>query len=111
MPWGDVAGTGSGPERRSCNHSVCLFELWSQEISRSGTSADYRETLTGAMIAKPLTYDEHKAAEAAFRGYPPNEDWTDSAYEIYARLSAAIAKRRSINLDQADEPDLEEVTR
>ena len=63
------------------------------------------------MIAKPLTYDEHKAAEAAFRGCPPSEDWTDSAYEVYARLSAAIAKRRAINLNQADEPDLEEVTR
>jgi hypothetical protein len=88
-----------------------LFELWSQEISRSGTSSDYRETLTGAMIAKPLTYDERKAAEAAFRGYPPSEYWTDSAYEVYSRLSAAIAKRRAINLDQADEPDLEEVTR
>lgn len=63
------------------------------------------------MIAKPLTHDEQKAAEAAFRGYPPSEDWTDSAYEVYARLSAAIAKRRAINLNQADEPDLEEVTR
>ena len=111
MPRGDVAGTGSGSERRACDHSVCLFELWSQEISRSGTSADYRQTLTGAMIAKPLTYDEHKAAEAAFRGDPPDADWTDSAYEVYARLSAAIDKRRAINLDQADEPDLEEVTR
>jgi hypothetical protein len=63
------------------------------------------------MTAKPLTYDEHKAAEAAFRGYPPNEDWTDSAHEIYVRLSAAIAKRRAINQDQAHEPDLEEVAR
>jgi hypothetical protein len=63
------------------------------------------------MIAKPLTYDEHKAAEAAFRGSPPNEDWTDSAYEVYLRLSAAIAKRKAINLDQTNEPDLERVTR
>jgi hypothetical protein len=111
MPWGDVTGTGSGPERRSCNHSVCLFELWSQEISRSGTSADYRQTLTGAMIAKPLTYDEHKAAEAAFRGYPPNDDWTDSAHEIYVRLSAAIAKRRVTAFHQTNERDPEEATR
>jgi hypothetical protein len=111
MPRGDVAGAGSGPERRSCDHSICLFELWSQEISRSGTSAYYRETLTGAMIAKPLTYDEHKAAEAAFRGYPPNDDWTDSAHEIYVRLSAAIAKRRATAFDQTNECDLEEATR
>jgi len=63
------------------------------------------------MTAKPLTYDEHKAAEAAFRGYPPSDDWTDSAREIYVRLSAAIAKRRAINLDQVKEPDLEEIAR
>ena len=60
---------------------------------------------------KPLTYDEHKAAEAAFRGYPPNADWTDSAQEIYARLSAAIAKRRTTALNLADKRNLEEVLR
>jgi len=63
------------------------------------------------MIAKPLTCDELKAAEAAFRGYPPNDDWTDSAQEIYVRLSAAIAKRRATAFDQTNERDLEEVTR
>ena len=60
---------------------------------------------------KPLTYDEHKAAEAAFRGYPSNPDWTDSAQEIYARLSAAIAKRRTTTLNPASKRDLEEVGR
>ncbi|NOT24029.1 MAG: hypothetical protein HOP22_15085 [Nitrospiraceae bacterium] len=63
------------------------------------------------MIAKPLTYDEHKAAEAAFRGYPPNPDWTGSAQEIYVRLCAAIAKRRATSLDPANERELEEVGR
>ena len=58
---------------------------------------------------KPLTYDEHKAAEAAFRGYPPNPDWTDSAQEIYARLSAAIANRGTTDLNPASKRDLEEV--
>jgi hypothetical protein len=48
MPWGDVTGEGSGSKRRPCNHSVCLFELWSQEISGSRTSAYYRETLIRA---------------------------------------------------------------
>jgi len=64
MRRGDVAGTGGGSERRACDHSVCLFELWSPEISGPGTSAYYRETLAGAMTEpNPLTYDEHKAAE------------------------------------------------
>ena len=89
-----------------------MFELWSPEVSGSGTSAYYRKTLTRAMTEpKPLTYDEHKAAEAAFRGYPPNPDWTDSAQEVYARLSAAIATRRTTTLNPASKRDLEEVGR
>jgi hypothetical protein len=60
---------------------------------------------------KPLTYDEHKAAEAAFQGYPPNADWTDSAQEIYARLSAAIAKRGTTALNPTSKRELEEVGR
>ena len=112
MRRGDVAGTGGGSERRACDHSVCLFELWSPEISGPGTSAYYRKTLTGAMTEpKPLTYDEHKAAEAAFRGYPPNADWTESALEIYARLSAAIATRRTPALSLTNKRDLEGVGR
>ena len=112
MPRGDVAGTGSGSERRACDHSVCLLELWSPEIRGPGTSAYYSKTLTGAMTEpKPLTYDEHKAAEAAFRGYPPNPDWTDSAQEIYARLSAVIATRRTTALNPTSNRALEEVSR
>ena len=112
MPRGDVAGTGSGSERRACDHSVCLSELWSSEISVPGTSAYYRETITGAMTEpKPLTYDERKAAEAAFRGYPPDPDWTDSAHEIYVRLSAATSTRRTTALDPTSKRDLEEVGR
>ena len=112
MPRGNVAGTGSGPERRACDHSVCLFKLWSPEIRGPGTSAYYREILTGAMrVPKPLTYAEHKAAEAAFRGYPPNTDWTDSAQEIYTRLSAAIATQRTTALNPTSNRDLEEVVR
>ena len=113
MPRGDVTGTGSGSERRACDHRVCVFELWSSEISGPRTSAYYRETLTRAMTEpKPLTYDEQKAAEAAFRGYPPDADWTDSALEIYARLSAAITERSvTVPLTLATERDLEKVGR
>jgi hypothetical protein len=112
MPRSNVAGTGGGSERWACDHRVCMFELWSPEISGPGTSADYREKLTSAMPEpKPLTYDEHKAAEAAFRGYPPNADWTDSAQEIYDRLSAAIAKRRTRVLNPTSKRNLEKVGR
>jgi hypothetical protein len=113
MPRSDVTGTGSGSERRACDHSVCLFELWSQEISGPGTSAHYRKTLAGGAMTEPksLTYDEQKAAEAAFCGDPPNADWTDSAQEIYARLSAAITKRSTATLNPTSKKDLEEVSR
>ena len=60
---------------------------------------------------KSLTYDEHKAAEAAFRGYPPDADWTDSAKEIYVRLSEAITKRGTTALNPTSKRDLEEVSR
>ena len=112
MPRGNVTGTGSGSERRACDHSVCVLELWTPEISGPRASAYYRETLTRAMTEpKPLTYDERKAAEAAFCGYPPNTDWTDSAQEIYARLSAAISKRGATALDPTGKRDLEEINR
>lgn len=38
---------------------------------------------------KPLTYDEQKAAEAAFTGAPSNPEWTEAAQLLYGRLSAA----------------------
>ena len=31
----------------------------------------------------PLTYDEHKAAEAAFHGLPLDAKWSHHAQEIY----------------------------
>ena len=113
MPWGDVAGTGSGSERRPCDHSVCLLELWSPEISGPGTSAYYRKTLAGGAMTEPksLTHDEHKTAGAAFRGNPSHANWTDSAQEIYARLSEAITKRSTATLDPTSKRDLEEVSR
>ncbi|MBI3808812.1 MAG: hypothetical protein HY281_15090 [Nitrospirae bacterium] len=89
-----------------------MLELWTPEISGPRTSAYYRETLTRAMTEpKPLTYDERKAAKAAFRGYSPNTDWADSAQEIYTRLSAAISKRRTTALNPTSKRDLEEVSR
>ncbi len=42
---------------------------------------------------KPLTYDEQKAAEAAFTGAPSNPKWTESAQLLYARLTVAMQTR------------------
>ncbi len=42
---------------------------------------------------KPLTYDERKAAEAAFTGAPLNPEWTVAAQQLYVRLSATVQMR------------------
>ncbi len=40
---------------------------------------------------RPLTNDERKAAEAAFRGEPFNPEWSQSAREMYDGLAAFLA--------------------
>ena len=44
---------------------------------------------------RPLTNDEKKAAEAAFRGAVFNPTWSESARKIYVGVSAAMATRPS----------------
>lgn len=44
--------------------------------------------------ARPLTHDERKAAEAAFKGAPFDPKWSDSARKIYLGISAAVANQR-----------------
>ena len=42
--------------------------------------------------ARPLTYDEKKAAEAAFRGEPFNPSWSSAAAKVYAGIVTAMEK-------------------
>lgn len=42
--------------------------------------------------ARPLTYDEKKAAEAAFRGEPFNPAWSAAAAKVYAGIVTAMEK-------------------
>ncbi len=44
---------------------------------------------------RPLTHDERKAAEAAFRGAPFDPKWSDAARKVYLGLSTAIANKRN----------------
>ncbi len=44
---------------------------------------------------RPLTHDERKAAEAAFKGAPFDPKWSDAARKVYLGLSAAIANKRN----------------
>jgi hypothetical protein len=84
MPRGDVAGTGSGPERRACDHSICLFELWSQEIGGPGTSAYYRKTLT---VATTEPNPPSKGISLVLIGWTPSQ-------EIFAWLSVSMATQK-----------------
>jgi len=44
---------------------------------------------------RPLTYDEKKAAEAAFKGSPIDPTWSESARKVYVGLSLAMANQRN----------------
>lgn len=41
----------------------------------------------------PLTYDEHKAAEAAFHGLPLDPEWSRHDQEIYIGILAVTNGR------------------
>ncbi|MFO0774818.1 MAG: hypothetical protein U0172_09150 [Nitrospiraceae bacterium] len=53
---------------------------------------------------RPLTNDERKAAEAAFRSEPCNPEWSQSAREMYEGLAAFLALRSVDQHPQASEP-------
>ena len=44
--------------------------------------------------SRPLTHDETKAAEAAFKGAPFDPKWSEAARKVYLGLSSAIANKR-----------------
>lgn len=43
---------------------------------------------------RPLSYDEAKAAEAAFQGQPFDDAWSETARAIYDGILDAMLKRR-----------------
>ena len=44
---------------------------------------------------RPLTHDEKKAAETAFKGSPFDPQWSEAGQKVYWGLSAAIANKRN----------------
>lgn len=53
---------------------------------------------------RALTYDEKKAAEAAFRGEPFNPSWSTAAQAVYDGILAAMGKRE---LAECREPEMQ----
>lgn len=51
---------------------------------------------------RPLTYDEKKAAEAAFRGAPFDPQLSESARKVYLGISSAMANKRNEAFQEID---------
>lgn len=57
---------------------------------------------------RPLTHDEKKASEAAFRGLPQDENWTASAKSVYEGIIQALGNDPS-ELPVSKDPSLPEL--
>jgi hypothetical protein len=51
---------------------------------------------TNTAPVRPLSYDVRKASEAAFLGYPIQEDWTLAAKAVYRGIVEAMQVHKSI---------------
>lgn len=51
---------------------------------------------------RPLTYDEKKAAEAAFRGAQFDPSWSEGALKVYEGLRLAMARRKQQGAEAFD---------
>ena len=49
---------------------------------------------------RPLTYDEKKAAEAAFNGLPFDSMWSEAGRKVYWGLCSALAKKHHKTLQE-----------
>ncbi len=50
--------------------------------------------------SRPLTHDEKKAAEAAFRGAPFNPKWSEAARKVYQGIAGSLESNPSEVLAQ-----------
>ncbi|ODT44025.1 MAG: hypothetical protein ABS70_06535 [Nitrospira sp. SCN 59-13] len=64
---------------------------------RSGQSATQLQAPV-VRAARDLTYDEKKAAEAAFRGEPFNPAWSAAAAVVYEGIVSAMCRMQVASL-------------
>jgi hypothetical protein len=50
---------------------------------------------------RALTYDEKKAAEAAFTGRPFNPEWSEAARRVYDGITSVMGTAKSL-MDEAE---------
>jgi len=55
-----------------------------------------------ARAPRDLTYDEKKAAEAAFRGEPFNPNWSVAAATVYEGIVSAMCRMQVAALTELD---------
>ena len=100
-------GFGSGIK----SFVFCLFELWKTDSGGKRTAASsslitdiYNQVNGGVMQhqSRPLTNDERKAAEAAFRGAPFDPQLSESARKVYLGISSAMANKRNEAFQEYD---------
>lgn len=58
---------------------------------------------SGQRQPRPLTFDERRAAEAAFAGEPPSSTWSEAGQRVYDGLVAALLARADQSLSQCCE--------
>lgn len=54
--------------------------------------------------ARALTYDEKKAAEAAFTGRPFNPDWSEAARKVYDGIAGVLGATKALDSQPVLEP-------
>ncbi len=73
-------------------------EMMEGECSRDIVESKDRD----ANRPRALTYDETKAAEAAFRGEPFNPAWSAAAANVYAGILSAMDNRQTTELTESE---------
>ncbi|HJR75608.1 MAG TPA: hypothetical protein VJ805_01505 [Nitrospiraceae bacterium] len=73
-----------------------------QDITEYECGKDGSGPNTKSEKSRALTYDELKAAEAAFRGEPFNPAWSAAAAQVYAGIVGALAGREQPTPSQID---------
>ncbi|GKS57508.1 hypothetical protein YTPLAS18_10350 [Nitrospira sp.] len=70
-----------------------------------GTTTEHKnhgEEPASGRAPRALTYDEGKAAEAAFQGLPFNPEWSDTARKVYDGIVLAMGERQLAAMGESD---------
>jgi hypothetical protein len=102
-----MAGRGVREGRRSSfSHPEFFKTIMALKMHKEEAWSLSRLRRSPVFPVAPLTHDEHKAAEAAFRGLPLDAIWSRKAQQVYLGI-VAVTNGRDIVTDTAKDTDLE----